>query len=265
MIFIGVRADLIDICEEEKIKNKLKNFLLPENTAPVTPIEVFEGEVLDDLNQKYIEIMKDFTEYLSEMNHEYADDFKNKTWSEYLMDSIKDYKELNNIDYEMNDRRSKVYSALKEIGAFKNPVAEINFKDNSNKKAATQSKTKARMRRIPPGENHEFVRETKYSIKAMMSNIYRRVHPLVPSPTIIANGGGGTYGYHYECERQNLTNRERARLQSFPDNFLFEGNKSDVRRQIGNSVPPLGSKRIAQAVKNIVLEVIENKLMIEAV
>ena len=168
-------------------------------------------------------------------------------------------------DYNKGERIQVIYKVLKELGAYKNPISKLDFEDGSNKKAATQSRIKERMRRIPPGQNHEFVRDTKYSVKAMMSNIYRRVHPLVPSPTIIANGGGGTYGYHYERERQNLTNRERARLQSFPDNFLFKGNKSDVRRQIGNSVPPLGSKRVAEAVKEIVLEVIENNLMIKAV
>ncbi|RCW81652.1 DNA (cytosine-5)-methyltransferase 1 [Halanaerobium sp. DL-01] len=265
MIFIGIRSDLIDSSEEKTIKNKLRKFLLPEKSFPVTPLEVFEGEVLENLNQKYIGIMGEFKEYLEKMKHDYAEEFKNNTWLDYALDITEDYKNLNDVDYNKNERTQAIYNALKEIGAYKNPISKLAFEDDSNKRAATQERIKERMRRIPPGQNHEFVRDTKYSVKAMMSNIYRRVHPLVPSPTIIANGGGGTYGYHYERERQNLTNRERARLQSFPDNFLFNGNKSDVRRQIGNSVPPLGSKRVAQAVKDIVLEVIESKLMIKAV
>ncbi len=104
------------------------------------------------------------------------------------------------------------------------------------------------MRMIPPGENHKFVRGTRCEVKGLMSNIYRRLNPLQPAYTVIAYGGGGTWGYHYERNRGKLTNRERARLQTFPDWFEFSGNSQDVRAQIGEAVPPLAGYRIAQAV-----------------
>jgi len=78
--------------------------------------------------------------------------------------------------------------------------------------------------RIPPGENHEFVRSTEWEVEGKdISPVYRRVHPLKPSYTIVAYGGGGTRGYHYDRDRATLTLRERVRLQTFPDNFLFPG------------------------------------------
>ncbi|MEM4964335.1 MAG: DNA cytosine methyltransferase, partial [Pyrobaculum sp.] len=92
---------------------------------------------------------------------------------------------------------------------------------------------------------------TKWEVRGLMSNIYRRAQPLVPAPTVIAYGGGGTWGYHYERKRSMLTNRERARLQSFPDDFLFTGTWSEVRAQIGEAVPPIVAKRIAEIVANI--------------
>lgn len=55
----------------------------------------------------------------------------------------------------------------------------------------------------------------------------------------------GTWGYHYP-EPRPLTNRERARLQSFPDDFIFEGSVTEVRRQIGNAVPPVGVRAVAK-------------------
>ena len=53
--------------------------------------------------------------------------------------------------------------------------------------------------------------------------------------------------YHYDIPRA-LTNRERARLQTFPDNYVFEGNKEDVRRQIGMAVPALGASIIIKSI-----------------
>ena len=82
----------------------------------------------------------------------------------------------------------------------------------------------------------------------MISHVYRRVNRNEPSKTIIAQGGGGTWGYHYP-ENRPLTNRERARIQSFPDDFVFYGNTTEVRRQIGNAVPPVGVHAIANALK----------------
>ena len=72
---------------------------------------------------------------------------------------------------------------------------------------------------------------------ASMSQIYRKLNPDLPSYTITGSGGGGTYVYHWK-EPRALTNRERARLQTFPDGYEFLGGVADVRRQIGMAVPP---------------------------
>ena len=60
-------------------------------------------------------------------------------------------------------------------------------------------------------------------------------------------GGGGTHVYHWR-ENRALTNRERARLQTFPDDFKFIGSKESVRKQIGMAVPVDGVRLIFEAV-----------------
>ena len=82
---------------------------------------------------------------------------------------------------------------------------------------------------------------------AKLSQIYRRLHPDKPSYTITGSGGGGTHGYHWK-EPRALTNRERARIQTFPDDFVFEGSKESVRKQIGMAVPVELSRQIFVAI-----------------
>lgn len=60
--------------------------------------------------------------------------------------------------------------------------------------------------------------------------------------------------YHWE-EPRALTNRERARIQTFPDDFVFLGNKESVRKQIGMAVPPEGAKIIFEAVFKTLLDI----------
>jgi DNA (cytosine-5)-methyltransferase 1 len=102
---------------------------------------------------------------------------------------------------------------------------------------------------IPEGGNFTAIpKDNPYYVKGMISHVYRRVKLDEPSKTIIAQGGGGTWGYHFP-ENRPLTNRERARIQSFPDDFVFFGNTTEVRRQIGNAVPPVGVNALANALK----------------
>jgi DNA (cytosine-5)-methyltransferase 1 len=121
-------------------------------------------------------------------------------------------------------------------------------KDNNEHLRCTE-RTKKIISLIPEGGNFTAIpKDSPYYVKGMISHVYRRVHLSEPSKTIIAAGGGGTWGYHYP-ENRPLTNRERARIQSFPDDFVFEGNTTEVRRQIGNAVPPVGVHAVAMALK----------------
>ncbi len=50
-----------------------------------------------------------------------------------------------------------------------------------------------------------------------------------------------------------LTIREAARVQSFPDEFIFKGNWGNIRKAIGNAVPPLFAKKLAEEIFNQLL------------
>lgn len=117
---------------------------------------------------------------------------------------------------------------------------------HNNEHQNIQPKTIEMLKLIPPGGNFTSIpKDSPYYVKGMISHVYRRLHPDKPSTTIIASGGGGTWGYHFN-EPRPLTNRERARLFGYPDDFVFDGTITEVRRQIGNSVPPAGIRVIAE-------------------
>lgn len=108
----------------------------------------------------------------------------------------------------------------------------------------------ARLKHIQPGENAftaNLPEELRLNVRgATISQIYRRLDPNKPSYTITGSGGGGTHVYHWSEDRA-LTNRERARLQTFPDTFEFCGSKESVRKQIGMAVPAEGVRIIFEA------------------
>ena len=81
---------------------------------------------------------------------------------------------------------------------------------------------------------------------ARMSQIYKKLDSNKPAYTVTGSGGGGTHVYHYK-ENRALTNRERARLQTFDDTYQFIGSKESVRRQIGMAVPVLAAKQIMKS------------------
>jgi DNA (cytosine-5)-methyltransferase 1 len=91
---------------------------------------------------------------------------------------------------------------------------------------------------VPPYDEHDF------------PDKWRKLIPDRPSWTVPAHLARDSYSHiHYDSVQARMISiREAARLQSFPDAFLFAGNMGDCFRQIGNAVPPLLARAVAQAV-----------------
>ena len=108
-----------------------------------------------------------------------------------------------------------------------------------------------RLKHTKPGENAwtaEMPEHIRLKVtKAKLSNIYKRLDSSKPAYTVTGSGGGGTHMYHWE-ENRALTNRERARIQTFPDWYEFSGSKESIRKQIGMAIPPNGAKIIIESI-----------------
>lgn len=133
--------------------------------------------------------------------------------------------------------------------AIENPPIPNDALNNEFTKQSAQ--VVRRLNHIKPGQNAftaDLPEDLKLNVKgAKISQIYKRLDPNKPSYTVTGSGGGGTHIYHW-AEPRALTNRERARLQTFPDTYKFIGSKENVRKQIGMAVPCNGAKIIFEAI-----------------
>lgn len=142
---------------------------------------------------------------------------------------------------------------LKKFMSAKEAIEKKPIKANAfnNEKTVQSELVVKRLSYIKPGENAwnaKIPKPYQLNVKgAKLSQIYKRLEADKPSYTITGSGGGGTHVYHWS-ENRALTNRERARLQTFPDDFEFMGSKESIRRQIGMAVPPEGAKVIFEAI-----------------
>jgi len=109
---------------------------------------------------------------------------------------------------------------------------------------------------IDPAEDPEAYRKLRRKIvppydPGKFQDKWKKLHPDKPSHTLVAHLGVDTYSHIHPWEPRGISVREAARLQSFPDSFLFQCNMGEAFKQIGNAVPPLLSHAIATKLAEI--------------
>ncbi|MGX7066385.1 DNA (cytosine-5)-methyltransferase 1 [Vagococcus fluvialis] len=102
---------------------------------------------------------------------------------------------------------------------------------------------------VPDGGSIKDLPEEYYKVRNY-NNAFRRMNSSLPSNTI--DCGHRNY-FHYK-ENRVPTVRESARIQSFPDSFIFQGSKTSQYTQVGNAVPPLLAFSIANQIMNMLIK-----------
>ena len=166
-------------------------------------------------------------------------------------EAIEDLPKLNNGDsYEILD--------YKNIEA--NPYVKLmrgtSEKASQNYVSRNKDYVLERYKHIKPGENWraipEVLMQNYADTKNCHSGIYKRLDPNSPS-IVIANYRKNMLIHPFE--NRGLSVREAARIQSFPDSFVFKGNLSFQQQQIGNAVPPLLAKAIFKQIMKLSQEI----------
>ena len=124
-----------------------------------------------------------------------------------------------------------------------------------NHQATTHSPEAVRkLSLIPPEKGKEFL-SPELQGKQQFKTTWGRLKWNSQSPTIDTRFDTPSNGTNsHPCLNRAITPREAARIQSFPDDFVFLGKKTYITKQIGNAVPPLMAKAIAQNIKETSFE-----------
>ncbi len=163
-----------------------------------------------------------------------------------VMDAIGDLPELAN--GQMDDSLSYKCSA-KEAGEYAQSMRKGSRTSKQNYVSRNADYVIERYKYIGQGQNWKAIPEElmqNYANKANChSGIYKRLNPNEPS-VVISNYRKNMLIHPFQD--RGLSVREAARLQSFPDKFIFKGTLMHIQQQIGNAVPPLLAKAVFEKI-----------------
>lgn len=179
-----------------------------------------------------------------------------------------DYKVLNAADYGVPQLRERVVFIGNRIGIKNKFPKKTRNEDNyvsvwdaikdpagpNHEPRYLEGIVLERIKKIKPGQNWTSLPKNLQT-RSRHSGAYGRLDPNKPSKTILTRFDTPTVGYvTHPYENRTLTVREGARIQGFPDDFVFKGPKLSQFRQVGNAVPIGLSYVLAKEIKSMLLE-----------
>ena len=254
-------ADKYYVLEEEKLKLSAEKKQLTVKKKKKTSIPVIRNKRLTkEVNSKIKKMKNDIPKFRMKVTDIITETFQKMGYNVQM-------KLLNSANYGVPQKRERVIfvGVINDITEkFEYPV-ETHNKDGTDGKLKWISVKEAigdlkdlpedfeNLQQIYTKHTQKFIEKIKNteigsSVLKKYSEAFYRCYPDRPSNTVKENHGG--VFVHYEKNRV-MTPRELARLQSFPDDFVFKGTKTSMLIQLGNAVPCGLANAIAKQVKKL--------------
>ncbi len=254
-------ADQYYALEEEKLKlGAIKKQLSVQKKKPTSIPVVRNKRLLKEVKDKIKKMKKDIPKFRMNVTDIIINTLKDLGYNVQM-------KLLNSANYGVPQKRERVIF----IGVRNDITKKFEYPIPTHNKDGTDGKLKwvsvkeaiddlkdidenEGIQQIYTKHSDKFIEKIKNTaigsaVTKRYSEAFYRCYPDRPSNTVKENHGG--VFVHYEKNRV-MTPRELARLQSFPDNFIFQGTKSSILIQLGNAVPCGLASAIAKQVKKII-------------
>lgn len=215
-----------------------KFFRKPNVPATHAPRWVTVGDALSDLPSLFTDPDQPYAQTKLNLRLPYKHDPKNEFQKAMRSGSEK----VSGHAFRRTLRDFRIFNDMAPGDNYLNAleIANVHFKKALKERRVNEKDQPEEYKRI----KKEFV--PPYSADKFIGK-WRRLDPLKPSHTVVAHLGTDTYSHIHPWEPRGISVREAARLQSFPDDFVFNCSMSDAFKQIGNAVPPLMSEAIGKA------------------
>ncbi len=254
-------ADEYYVLEEEKLKLSAEKKQLTVKKKKKTSIPVIRNKRLTkEVNSKIKKMKNDIPKFRMKVTDIITETFQKMGYNVQM-------KLLNSANYGVPQKRERVIF----VGVINDITEKFEYPIETHNKDGTDGKLKwisvkeaigdlkdlpedfENLQQIYTKHTPNFIEKIKNteigsSVLKKYSEAFYRCYPDRPSNTVKENHGG--VFVHYEKNRV-MTPRELARLQSFPDDFVFKGTKSSMLIQLGNAVPCGLSNAIAKQVKKL--------------
>ena len=254
-------ADEYYVLEEEKLKLEAQKKQLSVKNKKATSIPVIRNKrLMKEVKSKIKKMQKDIPKFRMNVTDIIINTMKDLGYNVQM-------KLLNSANYGVPQKRERVIF----VGVRNDITEKFEYPIETHNKDGTDGKLKwvsvkeaiddlkdlpedpEKLQQIYTQHRQPFIEKIKQteigtSVLKKYSESFYRCYPDRPSNTVKENHGG--VFVHYEKNRV-MTPRELARLQSFPDDFVFKGTKSSMLIQLGNAVPCGLANAIAKQVKKL--------------